>query len=114
MSEISHVSFNGHAEKRIPNNAHFTFSGINGEDLIIKLDENGVAASTDSACSVKVQKTSHVLNAMGFSHEQITGSLRLTVGLSNTCEEIDTTVNILKKVVKELRAVSPFKTKYGL
>ena len=114
MSEISHVSFNGHAEKRIPNNAHFTFSGINGEDLIIKLDENGVAASTGSACSVKVQKASHVLNAMGFSHEQITGSLRLTVGLSNTCEEIDTTVNILKKVVKELRAVSPFKTKYGL
>ena len=114
MSEISHVSFNGHAEKRIPNNAHFTFSGINGEDLIIKLDENGVAASTGSACSVKVQKASHVLKAMGFSHEQITGSLRLTVGLSNTCEEIDTTVNILKKVVNELRAVSPFKTKYGL
>ena len=51
---------------------------------------------------------------MGFSHEQITGSLRLTVGLSNTFEEIDTTVNILKKVVKELREVSPFKTKYGL
>ena len=113
-SEISHVSFNGNKEKRIPNNAHFTFLGVNGEDLIIKLDENEIAASTGSACSVKIQKASHVLKAMGFSHEQITGSLRLTVGLSNTFEEIDTTVNILKKVVKELREVSPFKTKYGL
>ena len=110
--EISHVSFNGHKEKRIPNNAHFTFLGVNGEDLIIKLDENGIAASTGSACYVKTQKASHVLKAMGFSHEQITGSLRLTVGLSNTFEEIDTTVAILKKVVKELREVSPFKVKY--
>jgi len=112
--EISHVSFNGNREKRIPNNAHFTFLGVNGEDLIIKLDENGIAASTGSACSAKIQKASHVLKAMGFSHEQITGSLRLTVGLSNTFEEIVTTVAILKKVVKELREVSPFKTKYGL
>ncbi len=112
--EIPHVSFNGNKEKRIPNNAHFTFLGVNGEDLIIKLDENEIAASTGSACSVKIQKASHVLKAMGFSHEQITGSLRLTVGLSNTFEEIDTTVNILKNVVKELREVSPFKTKYGL
>ena len=113
-SEMSHVSFNGNKEKRIPNNAHFTFLGVNGEDLIIKLDENGIAASTGSACSVKIQKASHVLKAMGFSHEQITGSLRLTVGLSNTFEEINTTVATLKKIVKELREVSPFKTKYGL
>jgi cysteine desulfurase len=113
-NEISHVSFNGHKEKRIPNNAHFTFLGVNGEDLIIKLDENGIAASTGSACSVKTQKASHVLKAMGFSHEQITGSLRLTVGLFNTLEEITLTVIILKRVVKELRQVSPFKAKYGL
>jgi len=112
--EIPHVLFNGNKEKRIPNNAHFTFLGVSGEDLIIKLDENGIAASTGSACSVKIQKASHVLKAMGFSHEQITGSLRLTVGLSNTFEEIATTVEILKKVVKELREVSPFKTKYCL
>ncbi|MEX0656960.1 MAG: cysteine desulfurase family protein [Nitrosopumilaceae archaeon] len=112
--EIPHVLFNGNKEKRIPNNSHFTFLGVNGEDLIIKLDENGIAASTGSACSVKTQKASHVLKAMGFSHEQITGSLRLTVGLSNTFEEIAITVVILKKVVKELREVSPFKTKYGL
>lgn len=111
--EISHVTLNGHKENRLPNNAHFTFLGVNGEDLIIKLDENGIAASTGSACSVKTQKASHVLAAMGFSHEQITGSLRLTVGLTNTTQEIEQTVAALKKIVSELRAVSPFKAKYG-
>jgi cysteine desulfurase len=112
-TEISHVSVNGHRQNRLPNNAHFTFLGVNGEDLIIKLDENGIAASTGSACSVKTQKASHVLAAMGFSHEQITGSLRLTVGLTNTLQEIENTVTVLKKIVAELRSVSPFKTKYG-
>lgn len=112
-SEISHVSVNGHAQIRLPNNAHFTFLGVNGEDLIIKLDEHGIAASTGSACSVKTQKASHVLMAMGFSHEQITGSLRLTVGIYNTKSEIDQTIDALKQIVTELRAVSPFKAKYG-
>jgi cysteine desulfurase len=113
VGEISHVSVNGNVESKTPNNAHFTFLGVNGEDLIIKLDEHGIAASTGSACSVKTQKASHVLMAMGFSHEQITGSLRITVGLYNTISEMDQTVDILKKVVQELRSVSPFKTKYG-
>src|SRR5690242_1719891 len=113
LRDIPYVKLNGHPEKRIPNNIHFTFLGVNGEDLIIKLDENKVAASTGSACSVKVQKASHVLRAMGFSHEQITGSLRLTIGITNTEEEINETVQVLKKVVKELRAVSPYKEKYN-
>ena len=113
LKEIPHTKLNGHPEKRIPNNIHFTFLGVNGEDLIIKLDENKVAASTGSACSVKIQKASHVLRAMGFSHEQITGSLRLTIGITNTEEEINETVKVLKKVVKELRAVSPYKEKYN-
>lgn len=112
LQEISHVTFNGHPEKRIPNNTHFTFLGVNGEDLIIKLDENNIAASTGSACSVRIQKASHVLKAMGFSHEQIAGSLRLTIGILNTEKEIDDTVEVLKKIVNELRAVSPFKEKY--
>ena len=113
LKEIPHTTLNGHPEKRIPNNIHFTFLGVNGEDLIIKLDENGIAASTGSACSVRVQKASHVLKAMGFSHEQISGSLRLTIGVSNTEQEIDETVQVLKKVVKELRTVSPYKEKYN-
>lgn len=113
LREIPGVILNGHAENRLPNNAHFTFLGVAGEDLIIKLDEYGIAASTGSACSVHTQKASHVLQAMGFSHEQITGSLRLTLGLFNNPQQIDETVNILKKVTAELRSVSPFKEKYS-
>ena len=113
LDEIPEVTFNGHSESRLSNNAHFTFLGVNGEDLIIKLDEYGIAASTGSACSVNTQKASHVLESMGFSLEQITGSLRLTVGIFNTENEINETVDILKKVVEELRAVSPFKEKYS-
>ncbi|NOS61774.1 MAG: cysteine desulfurase [Nitrosarchaeum sp.] len=113
LREIPSVILNGHVENRLPNNAHFTFLGVAGEDLIIKLDEYGIAASTGSACSVHTQKASHVLQAMGFSHEQITGSLRLTLGLFNNQQQIDETVNILKKVTAELRSVSPFKEKYS-
>jgi len=113
VKEISHVKLNGHPEKRIFNNIHLTFLGVNGEDLIIKLDEHGIAASTGSACSVHTQKASHVLKAMGFNHEQITGSLRLSFGYMNTLDEINQTVKILKKVVSELRSVSPYKTKYN-
>ena len=113
LEEIPGVTLNGHPEKRLPNNIHLTILGVNGEDLLIKLDENGIAASTGSACSVHTQKASHVLKAMGFSHEQITGSLRLTVGISNTIEEMEKTVEVLKNVVKELRTFSPYKEKYS-
>jgi len=111
--EIPHVKLNGHPEKRIFNNIHLTFLGVNGEDLIIKLDEHGIAASTGSACSVHTQKASHVLKAMGFNHEQITGSLRISFGYANTLDEINQAVEVLKKVVSELRSVSPYKTKYN-
>ncbi len=113
LHEIPKVTLNGHPNLRLPNNAHFTFLGVNGEDLIIKLDEYGIAASTGSACSVNTQRASHVLQAMGFSHEQITGSLRLTVGIFNNEKEIEETVTSLKKIVEELRSFSPFKEKYS-
>jgi len=113
LDQIPETTFNGHSESRLSNNTHFTFLGVNGEDLIIKLDEYGIAASTGSACSVNTQKASHVLESMGFSLEQITGSLRLTIGIFNTENEINETVEILKKTVEELRAVSPFKEKYS-
>ena len=112
-SEIPHTSLNGHPENRLPNNAHMTFLGVNGEDLIIKLDEYDIHASTGSACSVHTQKASHVLKSMGFSHEQITGSLRLTLGIFNDKKQVDEVVYVLKKVVAELRAVSPFREKYS-
>ena len=113
LAEIPEVTLNGHPEERLPNNAHFTFFGVNGEDLIIKLDEYGISASTGSACSVHTQKASHVLEAMNFSHEQITGSLRLSIGIFNNKQEIETTVDALKEIVSELRSVSPFKNKYS-
>lgn len=113
VKEIPHVKLNGHPGKRIFNNIHLTFLGVQGEDLIIKLDEHGIAASTGSACSVHTQKASHVLKAMGFNHEQITGSLRMSFGYMNTLNEVDQTVEVLKKVVSELRNISPYKTKYN-
>jgi len=113
VKEIPHVKLNGHPRKRIFNNIHLTFLGVQGEDLIIKLDEHGIAASTGSACSVHTQKASHVLQAMGFNHEQITGSLRMSFGYMNTLNEVDQTVEVLKKVVSELRNISPYKTKYN-
>jgi cysteine desulfurase len=113
-SKIKYSKLNGHPVQRLPNNAHFTFLGVNGEDLIIKLDENGIAASTGSACSVHKQKASHVLKAMGFNHEEITGSLRLTLGIQNTAEEINATVNALVEIVGELRKVSPYRLKYNV
>jgi cysteine desulfurase len=112
LKEIPYSRLNGSATQRIPNNAHFTFFGVNGEDLIIKLDEYGIAASTGSACSVKKQKPSHVLKAMGFSYEEITGSLRLSLGLQNTKVEADHAVSALASAVGELRQLSPFKSKY--
>ena len=112
IKEIPRSRLNGLRTERIPNNAHFTFFGVNGEDLIIKLDENRVAASTGSACSVKKQKQSHVLKAMGFSYEEITGSLRLSLGMHNTKDEVDRAVDVLLSVVKELRELSPFKSTY--
>ena len=112
LKEIPRSRLNGLCTERIANNAHFTFFGVNGEDLIIKLDENGIAASTGSACSVKKQKQSHVLKAMGFSYEEITGSLRLSLGMHNTKDEVDRAVNVLSSVITELRELSPFKSKY--
>ena len=113
LANVSLSSLNGHPSKRIPNNVHLTFLGVSGEDLIIKLDEYGVAASTGSACSVHTQKASHVLQAMGLSREQITGSLRLTLGTSNTEEEIDRVIDIIDKAVSELRRFSPYREKYN-
>jgi len=113
LHEIPYTTLNGDPKKRLPNNVHLTFLGINGEDLIIKLDEHGIAASTGSACSVNTQKASHVLESMGFSHEYISGSLRLTLGMFNNKTEIDKTVIVLKEIIKELRLVSPFKEKYS-
>ncbi len=112
QNEIPHVKLNGDSDKRLVNNIHLTFLGVKGEDLILKLDEHGIAASTGSACSVNRQRASHVLKAMGLDHEQIEGSLRLSLGIFNSKEEIDDTIKTLKKIISELRQVSPMREKY--
>lgn len=105
---------NGHPLKRLPNNAHFCFGLIEGESLILYLDERGIAASTGSACSSKSLEPSHVLLRIGLKHEEAHGSLRLTLGRENTREEIDYVIKILPEEVEKLRAISPFKTKKQL
>jgi cysteine desulfurase len=110
--EISGRMLNGSLESRLPNNVNFTFLGINGEDLLIKLDEDGIMASTGSACSANLQKESHVLKAIGLNHEEISGSIRFTLGIQNTKADIEKTIKILKHRIAELRKFSPMRYGY--
>jgi len=105
--EKSHL--NGHPKIRLPNNANFWFSYIEGESLILHLDIKGVAASTGSACSSESLEPSHVLIAIGLKHEEAHGSLRLTMGKYTTKEEIDYVAEVLPGIVESLRKISPFK-----
>ena len=109
--EISGKILNGSLESRLPNNVNFTFLGINGEDLLIKLDEDGILASTGSACSANRQKESHVLKAIGLNHEEISGSIRFTLGIQNTIEDLEKTIKVLKNRITELRKFSPMKSR---
>jgi cysteine desulfurase len=94
--------------QRLPNNAHFSFPGVKGEDIIIKLNELGIAASTGAACSSSKAKPSHVLKAMGLSLLEVEGSLRFTLGLQNTTSEVDKVVLALGETIRELRRHSGF------
>lgn len=107
LLEIPDSWLNGHPEKRLPGNAHFGFKYIEGESMVIHLSMKGVAASTGSACSSKDLTPSHVLTAIGLSHVDAHGSLRLTLGKDNTKEEVDYVVAELPKIVKTLRKISP-------
>ncbi len=109
--EISGKMLNGSLESRLPNNVNFTFLGVNGEDLLIKLDEDGILASTGSACSANRQKESHVLKAIGLNHEEISGSIRFTLGIQNTIEDLEKTIIVLKNRITELRKFSPMKSR---
>lgn len=99
---------NGHKTKRLPNNASFRFDFIEGEGLALQLDMNGIAASTGSACSTGSLEPSHVLLAMGLTHEQAHGSLRITLGRENTEEEVGYFLEVIPVVVSKLREISPF------
>lgn len=106
--DIKHTRLNSRSNLRLPNTTNVSFLGVNGEDLIIKLDEHGICASTGSACSTLKKKESHVLRAMNLSREERNGSLRLTLGIYNEEYEIDYTLEVLARVVNELRRVSPY------
>ncbi len=109
IREIPGSVLNGSMENRIPNNVNFSFPGINGEDLLIKLDEYGIEASTGSACSSnKKQKASHVLKALGLNYDQISGSIRFSIGHQNTQEELKIAIDILKKLIIEFRKINGF------
>lgn len=99
---------NGHTVKRLVNNAHFRFDFIEGESLVLQLDFKGIETSTGSACSTGSLEPSHVLLALGLTHEQAHGSLRVTLGRENTQEEADYLLEVLPEVVSKLRAISPF------
>jgi len=97
----------GHRTKRLPNNASFRFSFIEGESIILQLNDLGITASTGSACSSKTLEPSHVLIAMGLRHEEAHGSLLLTLGRANTQEDVDHVIESVPKIVSRLRELSP-------
>ncbi len=107
LAEIPYTKLNGHRTIRLSNNANFSFRFIEGESLLIMLDQKGICGSSGSACTSGSLDPSHVLLAIGLPHEIAHGSLRLTVSDENTMEEIDYTVEALKKIVERLRSMSP-------
>jgi len=107
LNIIEETYLNGHPTRRLPNNAHFRFTAIEGESLILSLDEKGVAASTGSACSSKKLLPSHVLMAIGLNEVEAHGSLRLTLGRENTDEDVRYVIDVLPGIVENLRKMSP-------
>lgn len=107
ISGIPHSVLNGDAERRLPGNVSFCFEGIEGESLLLLLDDKGVYASSGSACTSGSLDPSHVLLAIGRVHDIAHGSLRLTLSAENTREEVEYTIAAVKDVVAYLRGISP-------
>ena len=107
LSKIPHSALNGDRVKRLPGNVSFCFEGIEGESLLLLLDEKGICASSGSACTSGSLDPSHVLLAIGRPHEVAHGSLRLSICEENTQEEIDYIIENVPKVVDYLRQMSP-------
>lgn len=111
LQNIKYSFLNGHPTKRLPNNANLRFNFIEGESLILNLDFLGIYTSTSSACTSKTLEPSHVLIAMGISHEESQSALLLTLGKDTKEEEIDYFLEVLPDVVKRLRMMSPLTPK---
>ena len=107
LKEIPYSRLNGHRTDRLPNNANFCFRFIEGESMLILLDQNGICGSSGSACTSGSLDPSHVLLAIGLPHEIAHGSLRLTLSEKTTKEDIDYTVDKLVEIIARLRSMSP-------
>ena len=107
LSKIPHSSLNGDWKNRLPNNFNMCFEGIEGESLLLLLDDEGICASSGSACTSGSLDPSHVLLAIGRPHEVAHGSLRLTLSEYNTEEEIDKVIKVVPPIVELLRKMSP-------
>jgi len=107
LKQIPHSALNGDAEKRLPGNVNFCFEGIEGESLLLLLDDRGISASSGSACTSGSLDPSHVLLAIGRVHDVAHGSLRLSLGEDVTEEEVDYIVKNVTEVVEYLRSFSP-------
>ena len=107
IKEIPHCALNGDAEKRLPGNVNFCFEGIEGESLLLLLDDKGIQASSGSACTSGSLDPSHVLLAIGRVHDVAHGSLRLTINEDTSDEDIEYIIKSVKEVVEYLRGFSP-------
>lgn len=108
LRKIPYARINGPiGECRLPNNSNFSFVGIEGETLLLDLDDGGVFASTGSACASASLDPSHVLMAIGLSHEMAHGSVRLTLGRDSSDEDVDRVLELLPRIVERRRAMSP-------
>ena len=107
LSEIPHSALNGDAKQRLPGNVNFSFEGIEGEGILLLLDQKGISASSGSACTSGALDPSHVLLAIGRIHDVAHGSLRLSIGEDITREQADYIIGSVKEVVAHLRSFSP-------
>jgi len=112
LAEVPYTRLNGHRTNRLPNNANFSFQFVEGESLLILLDNNGICASSGSACTSGSLDPSHVLLAIGLPHEKAHGSLRLTLSEEITKEDVDFVVEQIKAIVDRLRSMSPLYEDY--
>lgn len=105
--EIPQTILNGHSKNRLPNNVNISFIGVEGESILLRLNEAGVRVSTGSACSSQSLDPSHVLIGIGRTHGVAHGSIRFSLGKETTKKQIDYTIKVLKEIIKFLRQISP-------
>ncbi|MGC9436278.1 MAG: cysteine desulfurase NifS [Methanomicrobiales archaeon] len=113
LETIPESRLNGHPTGRLPNNVNVAFRYVEGESILLMLDHHGIAASTGSACTSATLEPSHVLLALGLSHEEAHGSLRLTLGEANTDEDVDAVLAVLPGIIERLRSMSPLAPNRG-